>query len=101
LISGFVDHDPPTIDYSIKTFSLIWACTFAKGALFLYCRHINTVAQSDTVGALAEDHLNDVMSNFMAIVTAMIAGTMPKYWWMDAMGAIAISGNISRKVSWL
>lgn len=35
--------------------------------------------------ALAEDHLNDVISNAAAMVTAAIAFHTP-YWWMDPIG---------------
>lgn len=35
--------------------------------------------------ALAEDHLNDVISNGAAIITAAIAFHTP-YWYMDPIG---------------
>ena len=68
--------------------------------------------QSDLVGALAEDHLNDVMSNIVAVVrhcscwpadhqpavraeicelqvTAAIAANVHKVWWLDPAGEAA------------
>ncbi|KAJ1382250.1 hypothetical protein B484DRAFT_411505, partial [Ochromonadaceae sp. CCMP2298] len=61
-----------------------------KAALWWYCIKINENINSDTVGALAEDHLNDVISNSAAIVTAAVAYHTP-YWWADPLGAILIS----------
>jgi divalent metal cation (Fe/Co/Zn/Cd) transporter len=43
--------------------------------------------------ALAEDHLNDVMSNGVALVTASIAFRYEN-WWVDPAGAILISAII-------
>ena len=42
------------------------------------------------IGALAEDHFNDVISNTVAIATAA-AAFHTAYWWIDAIGAILIS----------
>ena len=44
--------------------------------------------------ALAEDHLNDVMSNAVAIMTAVLATRHRSVWWVDPVGAILISGII-------
>lgn len=38
-----------------------------------------------------QDHLNDIMSNTCAIITAVAAGHVPNGWWIDPAGAIAIS----------
>jgi divalent metal cation (Fe/Co/Zn/Cd) transporter len=38
-----------------------------------------------------QDHLNDVMSNAMAIVTAAVASNARPVWWLDPAGAIGIS----------
>ena len=40
---------------------------------------------------LLQDHLNDIMSNTCAIITAVAAGFVPNGWWIDPAGAIAIS----------
>lgn len=41
--------------------------------------------------ALAQDHLNDVMSNSVAIVAAYLASRSQTVWYLDPMGAICIS----------
>ncbi len=43
------------------------------------------------MGALAEDHLNDVISNAGAIITATIASRVKGAWFVDPLGAIVIS----------
>lgn len=42
------------------------------------------------LNALAEDHLNDVLSNTAAVVTAAIAYNTSA-WWLDPVGAVLIS----------
>ncbi|WIA22973.1 hypothetical protein OEZ86_009896 [Tetradesmus obliquus] len=65
-------------------------------ALKLLCWAVCAALQSksDSMLALAEDHLNDIMSNLCAIVTAVLAGVVANGWWVDPVGAIAISGYI-------
>lgn len=41
--------------------------------------------------ALAEDHLNDIMSNVVAICSAFMAHYIPHGWWIDPACAILIS----------
>ena len=45
----------------------------------------------DAMVALAEDHLNDILSNMAAVATAGIAGYWAEAWWVDPAGAIVIS----------
>ena len=44
-----------------------------KVMIYGYCYWANKIAESDTLDALAEDHLNDIMSNTAALVTASVA----------------------------
>lgn len=46
------------------------------------------------MGALAEDHINDVMSNLGALVAAAVAKAWPQGWWVDAAAAILIAAVI-------
>jgi divalent metal cation (Fe/Co/Zn/Cd) transporter len=41
--------------------------------------------------ALAEDHLNDIISNAAAVATAVLATAVADGWWIDPAGAIVIS----------
>jgi divalent metal cation (Fe/Co/Zn/Cd) transporter len=40
---------------------------------------------------LLQDHLNDILSNLCAIITAILAGVVANGWWVDPVGAVAIS----------
>ena len=65
-----------------------------KLVLYFFCAWAQKVLDSDMLEALAEDHLNDVMSNSIAIVTAALASQIIAVWWLDATGAIIISAVI-------
>ena len=80
----------PELDITVPLYVLIGFGILIKGILFLYCQAVNVIAKSDALSALAEDHLNDVMSNVAALVTAVIAFHTPA-WYIDPIGAILIS----------
>lgn len=80
----------PELDIGIDMYSIFAAGIVAKLLLYLFCRYAVQLVPSDTVAALAEDHLNDVISNMAAIATAAIAFNTTA-WWVDALGAIIIS----------
>lgn len=65
------------------------AVIVSKTWLWLYCRKLRHV--SETVMALAEDHRNDVVSNMMAVATAVVSTLHSSIWCIDPLGAIAIS----------
>ena len=81
----------PQLDLTILCYAMLLGATLLKGILYLYCSYISRFVQSDTLEALIEDHLNDVMSNSVAIVTASTAYNFPNVWWIDPLGAIIIS----------
>ncbi|KAK9868820.1 hypothetical protein WJX84_006295 [Apatococcus fuscideae] len=68
-----------------------------KVVLYLYC--VALKGRSDSMLALAEDHLNDIMSNVTAIVCGAIASNYRNIWWLDPAGAVLISLYIIR--SWV
>lgn len=70
-------------------YGILVSATVIKTALWLYCRRFG--GKSDSIAALAEDHLNDVMSNSAAIATALAATYWPETWWLDSAGGILIS----------
>mmetsp|Transcript_10411 Transcript_10411/g.14342 ORF Transcript_10411/g.14342 Transcript_10411/m.14342 type:complete len:402 (-) Transcript_10411:66-1271(-) len=79
------------LDVGLWSYLILSIGTFLKILLFFYCNAVNKIAKSDTLAALAEDHLNDVFSNTAAIVTISIASQVSKAWWVDPVGAILIS----------
>jgi divalent metal cation (Fe/Co/Zn/Cd) transporter len=65
MIEGF-QGNKPIIDIGV----ILSVGIVLKFVLYIYCHIANKVADSDTLAALGEDHLNDVMSNAAALVTA-------------------------------
>jgi divalent metal cation (Fe/Co/Zn/Cd) transporter len=65
----------PALDISAASYAILGVVVVLKVLLFIYCRWANTFSavKSDSLEALAEDHLNDVMSNMAAIITASLA----------------------------
>mmetsp|Transcript_15713 Transcript_15713/g.16456 ORF Transcript_15713/g.16456 Transcript_15713/m.16456 type:complete len:336 (+) Transcript_15713:28-1035(+) len=89
IYNGFFNNEPQYIDGDFIMFVILAIGTIFKLILYFYCQMLNY--NSDTLAALAEDHLNDVMSNATAIVTASLAIFYTKYWYIDQIGAILIS----------
>jgi divalent metal cation (Fe/Co/Zn/Cd) transporter len=63
----------PVIDIGVTMYVILSIGIIAKFLLYIYCGFVNKSAGSDSLAALAEDHLNDVLSNSAAITTASIA----------------------------
>ncbi len=61
----------PELHLGMLMFVVLGVATFFKLALYYYC--VRLAGRSDSMAALAEDHLNDVLSNAGAIVTAAVA----------------------------
>ena len=81
----------PTLDLGPAMFVVLSVGTAFKLFLWIVCRAAARVTASDTLGALAEDHINDVWSNSAAIVAGAIASRYHSVWWLDPATAIAIS----------
>ena len=61
---------------------------FLKFCLWVYCRQFT---HSPIAQALAQDHINDVYSNAIALVVIFIASYLPHLSYLDPAGAICIS----------
>jgi len=67
---------------------------------FLYCRYVAIKSNGNaSVDALAQDHINDVMINIIGGVPAIVAGYIPRVWFLDPIGAIVLSLYIA--VRWI
>ncbi|KAI8795739.1 metal tolerance protein 11 [Biomphalaria glabrata] len=93
-IIGLSDMSSSLPDIDAPTFAIAGSTVVIKLILFLVCRKIN----SPIVQALAQDHRNDVMSNFVAIVFGYLGSRnfneiVHKYEfaYLDPIGAILIS----------
>ncbi len=89
LVGGINGH-LPYLNVEMDMYVILGVGIFLKLFLWIYCQRISVELKSDMVGALAEDHFNDVLSNSAAIITAAIAYNT-SYWWMDPVGAVLIS----------
>lgn len=63
LFNGMVYHVYPTLDVNAVVYGILASAIGLKFALWLYCLWANLAIESDILGALAEDHFNDVFSN--------------------------------------
>ena len=87
IIRGLSSHDTG-LNITFLSLAILLCGIIVKVCLYLYCRHFRA---SPTGDALATDHLNDMVSNGVAIVVAVIAQLYPSLWFIDPVGAIAIS----------
>ena len=78
---------------------LLAMTTFLKFVLFVYCQMMAKSTGNITVEAVAQDHLNDVLSNTGALSAAAATQMAPALWLADPCGAIVISIYII--YSWL
>jgi len=92
LYGGFADHVLPDIDAGLIMYIVLGSATALKLICYVLC--VALASKSDSMVALAEDHLNDIMSNVAAAVTAAIATRVEGAWWVDPVGAITISAYI-------
>ncbi|KAL3131022.1 Photosystem II protein D1 [Trebouxia sp. C0009 RCD-2024] len=89
LVDGLAHHHRPSLDASTLTFAILGGAVALKFGLYFFC--VSMRGHSATMLALAEDHLNDIMSNLVAIFGVAIASNVPRVWYLDPTGAIVIS----------
>ncbi|CAK7326052.1 unnamed protein product [Dovyalis caffra] len=65
--------------------TIMVSVTVVKFLLMLYCRRF----KNEIVRAYAQDHLFDVITNSVGLITAVLA--VRYYWWIDPTGAIIIA----------
>lgn len=84
-IGALLEGSPRHLTFSFRTACVLLSALAIKGSLFAYCRNVS----DDSVQALAEDHFNDTLSNFVSLSTMFFA--IHFFWWVDPVGAILIS----------
>lgn len=89
LWEGLVNHKPTYIHLDLIAYGVLAFATCTKIALYFFCATMKD--KSGAALALTEDHLNDTLSNLMALLTAGIASNMKKVWWVDSVGGALIS----------
>ena len=80
-----------TVSYTLYGVVLLVCAIIFKIFLWLYCRQFK---YSPTATALAEDHLNDVLSNSTALIAVCVASQIHSAVWCDPVGAILITTYI-------
>lgn len=70
----------------------------AKVGLYVWCTAVAARTQNVTVAAVAQDNLNDVLSNSLALAAYGATQIRASFWLSDPIGAIVISLYII--VSW-
>lgn len=95
IIDGVNGH-VPTTDMSLFAILSMVAVILVKLSLFVYCRN---VPDNASVTALSQDHMNDVATNAVSLIAAVIATSVPSLWWLDSAGAIGLS--ILILITWL
>jgi len=78
-----------SVNMDIASTVILASTIVIKGLLFLYCRVVASYSQ--LVGALADDHRNDVATNAIGITAALLTGYMSGLWWCDSVGAMVLS----------
>jgi divalent metal cation (Fe/Co/Zn/Cd) transporter len=90
LATGFGSHaHHAVVSFNLFTIVLLLATVLAKLALWIYCSAY--ARYSPTLFTLAVDHRNDVLSNVVALIAALIAWKWSVAWSADPIGAILMS----------
>jgi len=91
LVAGFSRHGerPQGVAFDAPTLLLLGATIVAKLALWIYCQFY--AKYSPTLYTLAVDHRNDVLSNSVALVAAIVAWRWESLWSCDPIGAVLMS----------
>jgi cation diffusion facilitator family transporter len=99
LISGIQTR--PEIRMDAFSITAIFCVIAIQSVGYLWLKKTANVGGigSVSVEALAQDHMNDVCSNIIGGVPAIIAGYQPSVWFLDPMGAMILSIYIA--VRWI
>lgn len=101
LYRGFSLGELPETAIGASMYAVLGVATLLKAGCYWQCAALR--GRSDSMVALAEDHLNDVASNVLAMVTALASQlpwpawlpggvtTSSLLWFADPLGAILIS----------
>ncbi|GBF97913.1 cation diffusion facilitator [Raphidocelis subcapitata] len=92
LWSGFAQGEPPQLDLGLTLYVVLGAAILLKAVCYAVCVVLQD--KSDSMLALAEDHLNDIASNLGAVGAAAATAALPEAWWIDPVSAMLISAWI-------
>ncbi|KAI8462623.1 MAG: cation efflux protein [Monoraphidium minutum] len=89
LYKGLAQGELPVLQLGPVMYAVLGSATVAKLVCFVVCNALK--GRSDSMLALAEDHINDVMSNLAAVGAAAATTLVQGGWWIDSSSAMAIS----------
>eukprot|EP00929_Paragymnodinium_shiwhaense_P097727 TRINITY_DN59343_c0_g1_i1.p1 TRINITY_DN59343_c0_g1~~TRINITY_DN59343_c0_g1_i1.p1 ORF type:complete len:408 (-),score=69.26 TRINITY_DN59343_c0_g1_i1:108-1331(-) len=88
-------EDPPVIELSLFSGGFLLGVIALKIMLWVICHGLVSKGNV-SLEAVAQDHQNDVASNSAALLAAALATHFPKWWMIDAVGALLIGIWITR-----
>ncbi len=94
---ALADTTPGISSSDSSVFSMI-SIIGIKVMLFMYCKAVSELLSASKSGessasieAMYQDHLNDALSNAVAVAALVLSNVDKSLWWLDATGAIIIS----------
>lgn len=79
------------VQMTVSDIAVLGSTILMKFVLYRWCASKFEETQNVTVEAVAQDHLNDVLSNSAAMVAALMTLLAASLWLADPIGAILIS----------
>mmetsp|Transcript_2 Transcript_2/g.5 ORF Transcript_2/g.5 Transcript_2/m.5 type:complete len:429 (+) Transcript_2:181-1467(+) len=98
LITAATQGTVRLLDLKWLDLGLMLGTVLVKFALYVWCKSVHARTANVTVEAVAQDNLNDVLSNSAAVVAALSTQLRPSLWVCDPIGALLISFYII--ISW-
>jgi len=89
LADGF-NGNPDELEVGPVTIIVLCVTIVTKAVLYWYCSAVAAQNNSPSVEAYAQDHRNDVLTNLVASVGAIVASQFSFLWMADSMGALAV-----------
>ena len=80
----------PELSLNLTIYIILGIGIELKLFMWMYCSHIYKITESELMATIVADHLEDVISNCIAIASLAISFHTTA-WWVDPAGAILIS----------
>ncbi|KAJ1619637.1 cation efflux family-domain-containing protein [Pavlovales sp. CCMP2436] len=91
LLGAWASGTTRTIDLRWLDAGVMLSTVLVKTVLYFWCREVAHRTSNVTVEAVAQDNLNDVLSNGIALIAALSTQLRPSFWLCDPLGALVIS----------
>lgn len=92
LVRYWGEPDPPAPNLDDSTVSILVGVVVLKGLLYIWCTRVGRRNNDDeSVKAIAQDNLNDCLSNFVVLLATETTQVRTDLWFIDPAAAIVIS----------